>query len=54
VSVASSSERLKRGDVHGYACSHVDPIDLGGVNNGRRSADGVTQQAMQTVQQTVK
>jgi len=54
VSVASSSERLKRGDVHGYACSYVDPIDLGGVNNGRRPADGVTQQAMQTVQQTVK
>jgi hypothetical protein len=54
VPVALSSKRFKRGDVHGYACSGVDPIDLGGVHNRRSSADGITKQAVQTVQKTVK
>ena len=54
VPVALSSECFKRGDVHGYTCSGVDPIDLGGVHNRRSSADGITKQAVQTVQQAVK
>jgi hypothetical protein len=54
VSLALSRERFERGDIDGYACSGVDPISLGGVHNRHGSAEGITEQALQTVETTVK
>jgi hypothetical protein len=54
VSVALSSERFEREDVHGYARSGIDAIDLGGVHNRHSSANGIAKQAVQTVQKTVE